>query len=547
MKRTRRSTFSPTTERRAVLYARYSSTLQSDSWSIDAQLAELRAHCQRCGWSVLEETCLDEAISGSTSDRPGLERAMALIREGAANVLVVHKLDRFFRDIVKTFEYVRELEDYGAALVCTQQPIDTTNPISGKIILAVMASLAEVYLDNLSEETAKGKRARAAAGLPNGVLPYGYQLVEKAERGASNRAIAAIVPHEADAVREAYRLYTTGQYGDAAIARLLNIRGYRFRSRGQGESGRFTKDTMRVMLSNPFYIGMVVQPTQSENASWSIRLASAPRVRGMHEPIIDDALFEAAQQRRALRRGNDATGNGRKGREQQSPHAPYLARGIVRCAKCKHRLRGQGGAGRIAHYRCGVSSRGGICPTERKSLPAATVDRLLFEAVTSITMRKNWRKDITRALDDGESGVERVQEQRASLERKLTRIRQLLIDEDIEQREYRTERARLEAERDALAPPAALVTIERAATQLESLRGVWGIATNEQRRGLALQAISAMYCDPDAPLDVEVQLHPDFAPLRSAMNTCTQRVTDGARYRFRYTTVSEPASKSHAS
>src|SRR5260370_33353139 len=112
--RRKRITYSPNAERRAVLYARYSSSLQADSWSIEAQVADLRVYCERMGWAVLPEICIDEAISGSTDERPGLERAMSLIREGKANVLVVHKLDRFFRNMAKTVEYVAALAAYGA-------------------------------------------------------------------------------------------------------------------------------------------------------------------------------------------------------------------------------------------------------------------------------------------------------------------------------------------------------------------------------------------------------------------------------------------------
>jgi len=172
-----------------------------------------------------------------------------------------------------------------------QQPIDTTNPVSGKIVVAAMAALAEIYLHNLSEETSKGKRARAASGLYNGDLPYGYCNPEKGKGGESNWAVPAIVPEAARSIRRAFELYATGQYSDARIARVLNDEGYRIVSKWQPQGGPFGKDTLTAMLANPFYVGWVVQPTGDGGSN---RRDDAHLLRGRHEPIIDQALFDQA-------------------------------------------------------------------------------------------------------------------------------------------------------------------------------------------------------------------------------------------------------------
>ena len=193
--------------RRAILYVRYSSDMQRESWSVDAQLADLRRYCTQHSWEVVGEF-IDEAKSGKNDHRPEFQKALATIRDGTANVMVVHKIDRFSRNMEDTFRLVHEFEDLGAGLVCTQQGIDTTNPITGKIVLAVLAALAESYLDNLSEETSKGKRARAQAGLPNGDVPYGYRNpdegTERSGAGVNNAAVPVVVPEEAEAVHLAF-------------------------------------------------------------------------------------------------------------------------------------------------------------------------------------------------------------------------------------------------------------------------------------------------------------------------------------------------------
>lgn len=516
------------TSRRAVLYARYSDEQQRDSWSIDAQVAELRAYCARMGWTICDEICVDEAITGKTEDRPGLARAMTLIREGKANVLVVHKLDRFFRNVAKTFEYVAELEEYSAGLVCTQQPIDTTNPVSGKIVLAVMAALAEIYLDNLAEEVAKGKRARAAAGLPNGDLPYGYRAPEPTVQGASSHTAAVIVPAEAEAVRLAYELYATGRMGEASIARTLNDRGFRFRSKYQPEGGRFNKDTIRSMLVNPFYAGWVVQPDETIR-NWQARAREAPRVRGLHQPIIREDLYRCVQATRAARRGHDERGTGRRGPTPERTVAPYLARGIARCRGCGRRLWGHGGTQRTPAYRCHTSNRGGVCICTRKALPASQVDWMLGEAIGAMRLTPAAKAAALTQVTEGAELQTSVEAQRAAILRKLERAKALLIDGDLSQQEYRSERARLEAELGALEPPASQVDVERAAALLDNLTRLWQDAGDEERRALAAQVVEGLYCDPNHPDEVIVHVKEAVAPVLAAMPECIQRVTDGFR------------------
>ena len=514
----KRTTYSPTAERRAVLYARYSSEQQRDSWSIDAQVADLRAHCQRMGWAVLDDVCIDEAISGKTEERPGLDRAMALIQAGKANVLVVHKLDRFFRNMAKTFEYVAELEEHGAGLVCTQQPIDTTNPVSGKIVLAVMAALAEIYLDNLSEETAKGKRARAAAGLSNGDLPYGYRNpdagTERSRGGVNNSSAPMIVPEHAAAVRRAFELYATGQYSDARVARALNEEGYRMVSKRQPGGGPFIKDTMTALLANPFYIGMVAQPSGdgASNRSRDARL-----IQGQQEPIIDASLFDHVQTIRASKRGQGRAGSPAGTRHAAVQRHTYLAAGIARCRCCRERLRAQPDSPTKASYRDSSRERGIACTARRRSIPVDAVDRTLATVVGSLRLPDDWQVLALAGADSGAGDAERIEARRAALSRALERSKRLLLDGDITQAEYRAEKARIEAEMSTLAPAPATANMDRAAALLTDLGCLWDGAGAGERREIAARLFEAVYCDLDARRVVEVQLKRALLPIRSAL------------------------------
>src|SRR5581483_11531470 len=93
------------------------------------------------------------------------------------NVIVVHKLDRFSRSLKDTINTLAELKDSGIALASATQPIDFTTP-EGKLMLMMLAVFAEIYIDNLSSETTKGREQRARKGFYNGIVPYGYRAIK---------------------------------------------------------------------------------------------------------------------------------------------------------------------------------------------------------------------------------------------------------------------------------------------------------------------------------------------------------------------------------
>ena len=128
--------------------------------------------------------------------------------------------------------------------------------------------MAQYYRRNLAGETAKGKRARVAAGLVNGDPPYGYHRAMPADlpavvgdADALQTALRlhpyVVVPERAEAVTLAFEWYATGEYSDAEIAAALNGAGYRMVSKRQPDGGPFQKDTMTAILQDPYYVGKV--------------------------------------------------------------------------------------------------------------------------------------------------------------------------------------------------------------------------------------------------------------------------------------------------
>jgi len=78
---------------RAALYARVSTLNGQD---VGLQLDELRQVAGQRGWRIVDEY-IDEGHSGSTENRPALDRLMADGRGGRVDLVAVFRFDRFAR------------------------------------------------------------------------------------------------------------------------------------------------------------------------------------------------------------------------------------------------------------------------------------------------------------------------------------------------------------------------------------------------------------------------------------------------------------------
>ena len=82
--------------KRAVIYARYSSELQSER-SIEDQVALCRQKAEREDWKFVEAFS-DYALSGASLARPGLQALIEQARDGGFDLLLTESLDRLSRD-----------------------------------------------------------------------------------------------------------------------------------------------------------------------------------------------------------------------------------------------------------------------------------------------------------------------------------------------------------------------------------------------------------------------------------------------------------------
>ena len=106
-----------------------------------------------------------DIASGAKAQRPGLEKAVAYLREG--DTLVVWKLDRLGRSLQHLIQTIKELNEKKIGFKCLQESIDTTTS-GGKLIFHIFSALAEFERDIIIERTEAGLKAARARGRMGG-------------------------------------------------------------------------------------------------------------------------------------------------------------------------------------------------------------------------------------------------------------------------------------------------------------------------------------------------------------------------------------------
>src|SRR6202162_4488512 len=133
-----------------------------------------------------------DIISGSTTERSGLDEALEYVREGDS--LVVWRLDRLGRSLKHLIETITNLNNRKIGFKSITENIDTTTS-GGKLIFHIFGALAEFERDIIRERTQAGLQAARARGRLGGrpkALNQKKQLIAQALYNDKSNTIADI-------------------------------------------------------------------------------------------------------------------------------------------------------------------------------------------------------------------------------------------------------------------------------------------------------------------------------------------------------------------
>jgi len=188
-----------------AIYCRVSTTDQT----CEMQLRELREFISRRDWRCGGEY-IDTGFSGAKASRPALDRLMADAAQHKFGCIVVYKIDRFGRSVLHLNQQLAALTSYGVRFIATSQSLDTDekNPTS-RLLLQILASVAEFEREMIRERTLSGIKAAQAAGKvvgrPKRVFRRDEVVRLRDEEGFSWRAIGKQIGIPAMTALDSYR------------------------------------------------------------------------------------------------------------------------------------------------------------------------------------------------------------------------------------------------------------------------------------------------------------------------------------------------------
>ncbi|BDI39257.1 MULTISPECIES: recombinase family protein [Escherichia] len=145
-----------------------------------------------------ERIYIDKGLTGANRQRPGLEQALAAVRQG--DTLVVPKLDCLARSVPDAKEIADTLQARGVKLALGTTLYDPGDPM-GKMFFNVLATFAEFESELIRLRTREGMAIARAKGKLRGKQP---KLSDKQQK-------------------ELCRMHETGQYSISDLAELFSV------------------------------------------------------------------------------------------------------------------------------------------------------------------------------------------------------------------------------------------------------------------------------------------------------------------------------------
>ena len=365
---------------------------QGESVSIDNQRTMLRKYSEEHGFEIHDEY-IDDGVSGTTFDRPEVQRLLDDAKTGVINTIIVKDLSRFGRNYIEVGQYVDYVfPAFGIRFIAIQDNVDTENRDSNAMeMMPIMNVFNEWHAANTSKKIRAVRRSNALAGIYSAKkATYGYL------KGTDKKRTPVIDEETAPVVRRIFELYAAGT-SPKNIADILNAESIpspgKLAYERLGHKGRpnemrlWCEVSIRFMLNNIMYIGhlpMLQETTVSyknhkrqakDRSDWVITYNN-------HEPIIPQELWDRVQERQK---------HMAQGRKTRSGYIHPLS-GFLVCADCGSKLKMSGHSNKAKteyqyHFNCGLHLRYGKTLCFSHYIPAKDIEAIVLNDIRTMAQR----------------------------------------------------------------------------------------------------------------------------------------------------------------
>ena len=364
---------------------------QGESVSIDNQRTILRKYAEERGFEIHDEY-IDDGISGTTFQRPEVQRLLDDAKTGIINTIIVKDLSRFGRNYIEVGQYVDYVfPAFGIRFIAIQDNVDTENRDSGAMeMMPIMNVFNEWHAANTSKKIRAVRRSNAKEGIYTAKkASYGYKM------GTDKKRAPVIDEETAPIVKRIFEMYASGM-SPRKISEILNLEGipspatYAYTQSGQKPKpnvvGLWTAVTIREMLNKIIYIGHMPQLRwtslsyknhkrfRKDESEWTV-------VYNNHEPIISQELWDKVQERKK---------SVAQGRKTKVGYTHPLS-GFLFCADCGNKMKlctsvSRKGT-RLYHFDCGYHLRYGKAYCFSHYIAASALEEIVLGDIREMAQR----------------------------------------------------------------------------------------------------------------------------------------------------------------
>ena len=289
------------------------------------------------------ENRFKEIVSGGESivDRPEFQKVLKLIESPNYKAVLVVEISRLGRPDTMEIGRISKMFNLTHTLVIT--PSRTFN-ISDKFerdMFEQELKMGQYYLEYVKTILKMGRESSVKRGCYLGSRPpYGYDKITITE-GKRRYPTLAINDEQAAVVRMMFDAYVNENIGLQVIANRLNDMGLK-----PLLIDHWSNNSVRDIIENPHYTGKVVWNKRKttlvvDNGEFRKTRLKTPEgesilVDGLHEAIISEELFNAAQEKRGRMHRSHPN------KELRNPLASMLYCECGRAMSYRHSTRGNG-------------------------------------------------------------------------------------------------------------------------------------------------------------------------------------------------------------
>ena len=394
-------------ETKVGIYARLSKDDErnGESLSIENQKLILEKYVFEQGWNLIDEY-IDDGCSGTTFDRPGVQRLLEDAKCGRINTIIVKDLSRFGRNYIQVGQYTDYIFPmYNIRFIALNDNVDTSKNTTGLDMMPIMNVFNEWHSANTSKKIRAVIEANAKAGkYRTTYAPYGYV------KGTDEKKLPIVDEPAASNVRRIFEMRASGispkhiamKFNDENIpipsdyrTQKFGITPYRF------SHHLWTCDVVKQILRNPTYLGHLVQLRTTNISYKNKKQIKRPDdekvvVYNTHEAIISQELWDKVKEvERSVSQGK-AQGN----------QIVHPLSGLMYCVDCgskmhigwnntRHSRKGPR-IYRQANYNCGGFKVFGTRICTSHLIHIDTIENIVLQDVKAKANFVNFNEEVAR-------------------------------------------------------------------------------------------------------------------------------------------------------